>query len=93
MVLRDSINKSYKGLVGEELYELFDKVFIGELSWQPNRQLQWRLHKVDGEYDKAAHDEYLVLMNKRAPLLVTEAMQMLVNMVEVVAGNETEQMR
>lgn len=46
MVLRDSINESYKGLVGEKLYELFDKVFVGELSWQPNRQLQWRLYKL-----------------------------------------------
>lgn len=85
MVLHDSINESYKGLVGEELYELFDKVFIGELSWQPNRQLQWRLYEVGGEYDKAAHDEYLILMNKRAPSLVTETMQMLVNLVEIFA--------
>lgn len=88
-VLRDSINESYKGLVGEELYDLFDKVSIGELSWQPNRPLQRRLHKLGGEYDKAAHDEYLILMNNRAPLLVTETTQLLVNLAEVATRNQT----
>lgn len=92
MVLRDSINEFYKGLVREELYKLFDKVFIGELSWQPNRQLQLRLHKVGGEYDKAAYDEYLMLINKHAPLLVMETMQILINLIEIVTCDETEEL-
>lgn len=63
-------------MLGEELYELFDKLFIGELSWWPNRPLEWRLSKSGGEYDKAAHDEYPILMNNCAPLLVTETIQL-----------------
>ena len=71
-----------------ELYELFDKGLIGELSWRPNKPLQWRLSKSDGEYDKAAHDEYLILMNNRAPLLVTETIQLLVDLAEVATRNQ-----
>lgn len=89
MVLRDSINESYKGLVGEALYELFDKVFVGELSWQPNRQLQWRLYKLGEECDTAAHEEYLIIMNNRAPLLVTETIQMLADLAEDAARIQT----
>lgn len=89
MVLRDSINESYNGLVGEALYELFDKVFVGELSWQPNRQLQWRLYKLGEEYDTAAHEEYLIIMNNRAPLLVTETIRMLADLADVAARIQT----
>lgn len=42
------------------------RLFVGESSWQPDRKLQRRLHMLGAEYDKAAHDEYLSILNERS---------------------------
>lgn len=41
------------------------------------------------EYDTAAHEEYLIIMNNRAPLLVTETIQMLADFAEDAARIQT----
>lgn len=41
------------------------------------------------EYDTAAHEEYLIIMNNRAPLLVTETIRMLADLAEDAARIQT----
>lgn len=89
MVLRDSINESYNGPLEDKLYDLFETVFVGNLRWQPDRKLQRKLHMLGEKYDEAAHDEYLFLMNNRAPCLVSETTQMLLDLAKEATRNKS----
>ena len=86
-VLHDSVNESYRVLVGEKLYDLFDGVPREKFSWRPDTKLETRLYMSGEEYDEAAHDEYLSLMNDRAPCLVTESMQILLDLAKEATSN------
>lgn len=88
-VLRDSINELYKGPLEDKLYDLFETVFVGDFSWQPDRKLQRRLDMLGKKYDEAAHDEYLSLMNNRAPCLVSETTQMLLDLAKEATRNKS----
>ena len=74
MVLRDSINESHRGLVGDKLYDLFDRVFVGDSSW-PARQktseevvISW----VRNMIRQFMTSTYPSSMKDRAPRLVAE---------------------
>ena len=86
-LLNDSVNESYRVLVGEKLYNLFDGVSTGKFSWRPDKKLKRRLNRSGEEFDEAAHDQYLSLMNDCAPCLVTESMQMLLDLAKDATSN------
>lgn len=71
------------------LYDLFETVFIGDFLWQPNKKHQRRLDLLGEKYDEAAHDEYLSLMNNRTPCLVSETIQMLLDLAKKATCNKS----
>ena len=90
-VLHDSVSESYRVLVVEKLCDLFDGVSREKFSWRPDTKLERRLYRSGEEYDEAAHDEYLYLMNDRSPCLVTESMQILLDLAKEATSNNSRE--
>lgn len=91
LILGDLINESYKKMIEEKLYKLFDTVFVKKLLWRLNKSLLQKLSKSGEEYEKATHDKYLVLMNNCAFLLFKKITDLLVNLAKVATQNQTEE--